>query len=77
MIVLTRYHASDQIEKNEIGRACGMGEDRIDAYRVLVWRPDGKRPLGGPRWKYNIKMDRKKVGWEALDWNFPDQDRDR
>ena len=34
--------------------------DRRDAYRVLVGRPDGKRPLGGPGWKYYIKMYLKK-----------------
>jgi hypothetical protein len=38
--------------------------DRRDSYRVLVWRPDGKRSLGGPRlrWKYNIKMGFTKSG---------------
>jgi len=36
--------------------------DRRDAYKVLVGRPDGKRPLGGLRWKYNIKMDLTKSG---------------
>jgi hypothetical protein len=43
--------------------AC-MGDSR-DAYRVLVGRPDGKRPLGRPRrrWAANIKMDLQGVGW--------------
>jgi hypothetical protein len=33
-------------------------------YRVLVWRPEGKRPLGSPRrrWEYNIKMDLREAG---------------
>jgi hypothetical protein len=37
------------------------------AYRTLVGRPEGKRPLGRPRrrWKDNIKMDLKELGWEA------------
>jgi hypothetical protein len=41
-----------------------MGEGR-DAYRVLVVRPEGRRPLGRPwrRWEDNIKMDLKEVGW--------------
>jgi len=41
-----------------------MGE-RKGAYRVLVGRPEGKKPLGRPRrrWKGNIKMDLKEVGW--------------
>jgi hypothetical protein len=40
-----------------------MGEDR-GVYRVLVGKPEGKRPLGRPRrrWEDNIKMDLQKVG---------------
>ena len=43
-----------------------MGEKR-DVYRVLVWKPEGKRPLERPkrRWEDNIKMDLQKVGFEA------------
>jgi hypothetical protein len=43
-----------------------MGE-RSGAYRVLVGKPDGKRPLGRPRrrWEVNIKMYLQEVGWEA------------
>ena len=39
--------------------------DRRCVYRILVGRPDGKRPLGRTwrRWVYNIKMDLQKVGW--------------
>ena len=41
-----------------------MGERR-DVYRVLVGKPEGKRPLGRPRrrWEDNIKMDLQEVGW--------------
>jgi len=40
-------------------------EDKRGAYRVLVGRPDGKRPLEIPRyrWKYKIKMDLQEMGW--------------
>jgi hypothetical protein len=43
-----------------------MGEGRV-AYRILVVRPEGRRPLGRPRrrWEDNIKMDLQKVGWGA------------
>jgi hypothetical protein len=43
-----------------------MGEGR-DAYRILVGRPEGRRPLGRPRrrWEDNIKMDLQEVGWGA------------
>jgi hypothetical protein len=53
--------------------------DRKGAYRVLAERPDGKRPLGRPRhrWDDNIKMDFEEVGWGGMDWIDLAQDRDR
>jgi hypothetical protein len=55
-----------------------MGERR-GVYRVLVGRPEGKRPLGGPRlrWEDNIKVYFKDVGWEVMDWIDLAQDRNR
>jgi hypothetical protein len=55
-----------------------MGEGR-GAYRVLVGRPEGRRPLGRPRrrWEDNIKMDLQEVGWRGSDWIDMAQDRDR
>ena len=54
-----------------------MGERR-GVYRVLVGKPEGKRPLGRPRhrWEDNIKMDLQEVGCEGLDWPELNQDRD-
>jgi hypothetical protein len=48
------------------GHVACMGERR-GAYRVLVGKPEGRRPLGEPkhRWENNIKMDIREVGWEA------------
>jgi len=48
-------------------------------YRVLVGKPEGKRPLGSPRrrWEDNIKMDFKEVGCGGMDWIELAQDRDR
>jgi hypothetical protein len=45
-----------------------MGERR-GVYRVLVGKPEGKRPLGRPkhRWEDNIKMDLQEVGFEGMD----------
>ena len=44
-----------------------MYEERRGVYRVLVGKPERKRPLGRPRrrWEDNIKMDLKEVGWGA------------
>jgi len=57
--------------------AC-MGEGR-GVYRVLVGKPEGKRPLGKPRcrWEDNIKMDLQEVGCGVMDWIELAQDRDR
>jgi hypothetical protein len=59
------------------GHVARMGEGR-GAYRVLVGRPEGRRPLGRPRrrWEDNIKMDLKEVGWGGMDWIDMAQDRD-
>jgi len=53
-----------------------MGE-RKGVYRVLVGKPEGKRPLGRPRrrWENNIKMDIQEVGCEGMDWIELAQDR--
>ena len=55
-----------------------MGERRV-VYRVLVGKPEGKRPLGRPRrrWEDNIKMDLEEVGCGGMDWIELAQDRDR
>jgi hypothetical protein len=55
-----------------------MGERR-GAYRALVGKPEGRRPLGRPRrrWEDNIKMDLREVGWGGMDWINLAQDRDR
>ena len=55
-----------------------MGKRR-GMYRVLVGKPEGKRPLGRPRcrWEDNIKMDLQEVGCGGMDWIELAQDRDR
>ena len=60
------------------GHVARMGEER-GAYRVLVRKPEGKRPLGRPRHRCvdNIRMDLQEVGRGYVDWIGLAQDRDR
>jgi hypothetical protein len=55
-----------------------MGEEK-GVYRVLVEKPEGKRPLGRPRrrWEDNIRKDLQEVGCGGMDWIGLAQDRDR
>jgi hypothetical protein len=43
--------------------------EKVNAYRILVGKPEGKRPLGRPRcrWVDNIKMDLRDIGWDGMD----------
>ena len=61
-----------------VGHVARMGEGR-GIYRVLVGKPEGKRPLGIPRrrWEDNIKMDVREVGCGGMDWIDLAQDKDR
>jgi hypothetical protein len=55
-----------------------IGEKR-NAYRTLVVKPEGKRPLGRPRRRVedNITMDLREIGWGGMDWIDLAQDRDQ
>jgi hypothetical protein len=55
-----------------------MGETR-NAYRLLVGKAEGKRPLGRPRrkWVDSIKMDLREMRWDGVDWIELAQDRDQ
>jgi hypothetical protein len=61
-----------------VGHVARMGERR-NAYRLLVGKPEGKRPLRRPRrrWLDNIRMDLVEVSRGDMDWNGLAQDRDR
>jgi hypothetical protein len=52
-------------------------EQESNAYRLLVGKPEGRRPLGRPRRWNNIKMDLGEVGWGDVDWTGVAQDRNR
>jgi hypothetical protein len=70
---------SDEIEKNEMSGACSTYREGRSMYRVLVGKPEGKRPLWRRRhrWEDNIKMNLQEVGCGGMDWIELAQDRDR
>ena len=62
-----------------MGGACGAYGEGRGVYRVLIGKPEGKRPMGRPRRRLedNIKMDLQEVGGSSGDWMELAQDRDR
>jgi hypothetical protein len=60
------------------GDGAQMGDKR-NAYRILVGKPEGKRPLGGPRrrWVVTVLMILREIGWDGMDWIDLVQDRDQ
>jgi hypothetical protein len=60
------------------GHVACMGEER-KVYKVLVGKPEGMRPLGRPRhrWEYGIRMDLREIGLESMNWIRLAQDRDQ
>jgi hypothetical protein len=62
-----------------MGGACSTNGEKRNAYRILVGKPEGKRPLGRKtrRWVDNIKMTLREIGWDAMDWLDLAQDRDQ
>jgi hypothetical protein len=55
------------VKEGEVGMSCNTHEE--DANRILVGKPEGKRPLRRSwcRWEDNIRMDLTEVGWEVVD----------
>jgi hypothetical protein len=51
------------------GHVACMGEKR-NVFRVLMEKPEGKRPLGRPRrrWEGGIRLDLREIGWGSVDW---------
>jgi hypothetical protein len=62
-----------------MGRACSTNGETRNAYRILVGKPEGKRPLERPRRKRvdNIKIDLGETGWDDMDWINLAQNRDQ
>jgi hypothetical protein len=62
-----------------MGGSCTTNGEKRNAYRLLVGKPEKKRPLGRPRrrWVDNIRMDLGGVGWGDVDWIGLAKDRNR
>jgi hypothetical protein len=58
------------MKDDEVGGTCGTHGEGRDIYRVLSGRPEGKRPLGRPRrrWEDSIKMDLREIGIDGANW---------
>jgi hypothetical protein len=62
-----------------MGRACSTNGEKRNSYRILVGKPEGKRPLGIPRrrWLDSIKIELREIGWYGMEWIDLVQDRDQ
>jgi hypothetical protein len=62
-----------------MGGACSTNGEKRNAYRLLLGKPEERRPLGRlrRRWLDNIRMDLVEVGWGDVDWICLAQDRDK
>jgi hypothetical protein len=62
-----------------MSRGCNTNGDKTNAYRILVRKPERKRPLGRSRrrWVDNIKIDLREIGRSGINWIDLDQDRDQ
>jgi hypothetical protein len=67
------------MEEDKVGGACGTHGEIRNAYSILVGRPEGNRPLGIPRnrWEDNIRMDLREIWWKGMDWIHLAQGRDQ
>jgi hypothetical protein len=62
-----------------MGGTCSTNGEKRNAYGILMGKPEGKRPLGRPRrrWEDNMKMDLREIGWGDIDGTDLAQDRDQ
>jgi hypothetical protein len=60
------------VKENEVGRICVTNGEKINVYRVLMGKPEGKRQLGRPKrtWVDNIKTYLRGIGWGGTDWSY-------
>jgi hypothetical protein len=66
------------VKADEMGRACSTNGEKMNAYRILVGKPEGKRSLGRSRyrWMDSIKVDLRGIGWGDMNWIDLAENRD-
>jgi hypothetical protein len=78
---LREEHRLRVFENRVLRRKFGPRRDDVtgDWMKLLVGKPEGKKPLGRPRrrWVDRIKIDLKEIGWDGMDWVELAQDRDQ
>jgi hypothetical protein len=67
------------VKEDEVGRVCSTNVAKMNAYRIWVEKPEGKRPLERTRrrWVDNIKMDLRGIRRGGMDWIYVARDRDQ
>jgi hypothetical protein len=67
LALIVKYNYNE-VKKDDLCRGCSMNGAKRNAYRILVGKPEAKRPLGRPRcrWVDNIKMDLREIGWGGI-----------
>jgi hypothetical protein len=67
------------VKEDEMCRACSTNGEKMNAYRISVGNPEGKKPLRRPRYRWvdNNKIDLRDIGWDGMDWIDQAQDRDQ
>jgi hypothetical protein len=78
-VLFAKCNYNYEVEEDEMGRACSTNGEKRNSYRILVEKPEGKRPLGRARrrWEDNIRMDIREIKWGGMDLVGLSQDRDQ
>ena len=76
---ITTYYSDDQMNADEMVRACGTCEGEEKYLQGFVGKRVGKGQFGRSRdrWECNIKRNLKQIGWGGIDWIYLDQDREK
>jgi hypothetical protein len=78
-VLFAKYNQNDQLMENEMDRHVALMREKLNAYRILMGKPEGKRTPENPRLRLvdNIKIYHRYKGLGGMDWIFLAQDKDR